>query len=193
MRALLLALLLSTVAQAQSTYSAYFRVAPSAPSSGNGVQIGGGADILYNGGSWLFDADASYVREPKLYIGDGASLRTQAEVLARLGKGIYAGGGLAAGRHVNSDYSKNQLSPMASLHYRPAMTADLYFTYLLPAFGNQDRVVGYRGGYRATIPTPGNWGLFSQIEYTQFAFTSGGGRYNSGSAMFGVGISRIQK
>lgn len=193
MRALLLALLLSTVAQAQSTYSAYFRVAPSAPSSGNGVQIGGGADILYNGGSWLFDADASYVREAKLYVGDGASLRTQAEVLARLGKGIYAGGGLAAGRHVNSDYSKNQFSPMVSLHYRPAMTADLYFTYLLPAFGNQDRVVGCRGGYRATIPTLGNWGLFSQIEYTQFAFTSGGGRYNSGSAMFGVGISRIQK
>ena len=192
MRSLLLALVLTTTAQAQSIYSAYFRVAPSAPSSGNGVQIGGGADILYNGGSWLFDADASYVREAKLYVGDGASLRTQAEVLARLGKGIYAGGGLAAGRHTNSDYTKNQFSPMASIHYRPAMTTDLYFTYLLPAFGNQDRVVGYRGGYRATIPTTKRWGLFSQIEYTHFAFTSGGNRYTSGSAMFGVGLSRIQ-
>lgn len=194
MRALLFIaiVLLTATANAQSVYSGYFRVAPSSPSSGNGVQVGGGVDIVYDSGSWLLDVDASYVREAKLYVGDGQSLRTQGEALVRFGKGIYAGGGIAAGRHTNSDYAKNQFLPMVSFHYRPSMMYDAYFTYLFPAEGNVDKVIGYRGGYRATIPTSRRWGLFSQIEYTHFAFTSAGMRYNSGSVMFGVGVSNIR-
>jgi len=194
MRALLFiaVVLLTATANAQSVYSGYFRVGPSLPSSGNGVQVGGGVDLVYDSGSWLLDVDASYVREAKLYVGDGQSIRTQGEALVRLGKGVYAGGGMAAGRHINSDYAKNQFLPMASIHYRPSMKSDLYFTYLFPAFGNADRVTGYRGGYRATIPTSKRVGLFSQIEYTHFAFTSNGKRYQSGSVMFGIGISAIR-
>jgi len=192
--ALLIAIWTAT-AQAQSVYSAYWRVAPSSASSGNGVQLGGGGDILYDSGSLLLDVDVSYVKEAKLYVEDGSSDRSQGEALVRLGKGVYAGGGMAAGVHVNSQYTKAQYQPMASVHYRPSMMFDLYATMLFPAFGNPDRVVGYRGGYRSTIPTSkdNRWGLFAQIEYTHFAFTSGGRRYQSGSAMFGVGISRIGK
>jgi hypothetical protein len=191
--AALLVTILSISAQAQSVYSAYWRVAPSSASSGNGVQLGGGADILYDSGSLLLDIDVSYVKEAKLYVGDGSSFRSQGEALVRLGKGVYAGGGMAAGVHHNSQYTKAQYQPLASVHYRPSMMVDIYGTVLFPAFGNPDRVVGYRGGYRSTIPTSKDkrWGLFAQIEYTHFAFTSGGQRYQSGSAMFGVGISRI--
>jgi hypothetical protein len=193
--AALLVAILTISTQAQSVYSAYWRVAPSSASSGNGVQIGAGGDILYDSGSLLLDVDVSYVKEAKLYVGDGASFRSQGEALVRLGKGVYAGGGMAGGVHVNSQYTKAQYQPLASVHYRPSMMLDLYGTMLFPAFGNSDRVVGYRGGYRSTIPTSKDkrWGLFAQIEYTHFAFTSGGRRYQSGSAMFGVGISRIGK
>jgi hypothetical protein len=193
--AALLVTILTVSTQAQSVYSAYWRVAPSSASSGNGVQLGAGGDILYDSGSLLLDVDVSYVREAKLYVGDGSSFRSQGEALVRLGKGVYAGGGMAAGVHVNSQYTKAQYQPLASVHYRPSMMFDLYATMLFPAFGNPDRVVGYRGGYRSTIPTSKDkrWGLFAQIEYTHFAFTSGGRRYQSGSAMFGVGISRIGK
>jgi hypothetical protein len=193
--AALLVAILTISTQAQSVYSAYWRVAPSSASSGNGVQLGGGADILYDSGSLLLDIDVSYVKQAKLYVGDGSTFRSQGEALVRLGKGVYAGGGMAAGVHVNSQYTKAQYQPLASVHYRPSMMFDVYGTVLFPAFGNPDRVVGYRGGYRSTIPTSKDkrWGLFAQIEYTHFAFTSGGRRYQSGSAMFGVGISRIEK
>lgn len=191
--AALLVAILTISTQAQSVYSAYWRVAPSSASSGNGVQLGAGGDILYDSGSLLLDVDASYVKEAKLYVGDGSSFRSQGEALVRLGKGVYAGGGMAAGVHRNSEYTKAQYQPLASVHYRPSMLFDVYGTALFPAFGNPDRVVGYRGGYRSTIPTSKDkrWGLFAQIEYTHFSFTSGGRRYQSGSAMFGVGISRI--
>lgn len=193
--AALLVAIISATAQAQSVYSAYWRVAPSSPSSGNGVQIGSGADILYDSGSLLLDVDVSYVKEAKLYVGDGSSFRSQGEAIVRIARGVYAGGGMAAGVHVNSQYTKAQYQPLASVHYRPSMLFDIYGTVLFPAFGNADRVVGYRGGYRSTIPMSRDkrWGLFTQIEYTHFSFTSGGQRYQSGSAMFGVGISRINK
>lgn len=181
---------------AQSTYSAYWRVAPSSPSSGNGTQLGVGADVLYDSGSFLLvDIDASLVKENKLYVGDGTSFRSQGELLAKITKKVYAGGGLAAGVHWNSQYTKAQYQPMASIHYRPSIEMDFYGTILFPAWGNDNDVVGYRGGYRAIIPTSSDkkWGIFAQIEYTQFSFTSGGKRYNSGSAMFGVGLSKIQK
>lgn len=182
-------------ANAQSTYSVYWRVAPSSPSSGNGAQLGVGTDILYDSGSLLFDVDASLVSEPKLYVGNGTSFRSQAEVLAKITKKVYAGGGLAAGVHWNSQYTKAQYQPMASIHYRPSLEMDFYGTILFPAWGNDNNVVGYRGGYRAIIPTSPDkkWGIFAQIEYTHFSFTSGGNRYQSGSAMFGVGLSKIQK
>ena len=191
--AALLVVTLSITTQAQSVYSPYWRVAPSSASSGNGVQLGAGGDILYDSGSLLLDVDVSYVKQAKLYVGDGSTFRSQGEALVRLGKGVYAGGGMAAGVHVNSQYTKAQYQPLASVHYRPSMMFDVYGTVLFPAFGNPDQVVGYRGGYRSTIPTSKDkrWGLFAQIEYTHFAFTSGGRRYQSGSAMFGVGISRI--
>jgi hypothetical protein len=193
--AALLVAILSISTQAQSVYSAYWRMAPASPGSGNGVQIGGGADILYDSGSLLLDVDASYVREAKLYVGDGSTFRSQGEALLRIGKGIYAGGGMAAGVHRNSQYTKAQYQPMASVHYRPSMSVDLYGTVLFRAFGNPDNVVGYRGGYRATIPASQDkrWGIFTQIEYTHFAFTSGNRRYQAGSAMIALGLSRIGK
>jgi len=118
--AALLVTILTVSTQAQSVYSAYWRVAPSSASSGNGVQLGGGGDILYDSGSLLLDVDVSYVREAKLYVGDGSSFRSQGEALVRIGKGVYAGGGMAAGVHVNSQYTKAQYQPLASVHYRPS-------------------------------------------------------------------------
>ena len=163
--AALLVAILTATAQAQSVYSAYWRVAPSSLSSGNGVQLGGGADLLYDSGSLLLDVDASYVREPKLYVGDGASFRSQGEALVRIRKGVYAGGGMSAGYHRNSQYSKAQFIPMASIHYGPSMLFDVYATILFPSLGNSDNVTGYRGGYRSTIPTSKDqrWGLFARV------------------------------
>lgn len=193
--AALLVAILTITTQAQSVYSAYWRMSPGSAASGNGVQNGGGVDVVYDSGSLLLDFDVSYVQEAKLYVGDGSSFRSQGEALLRVGKGVYIGGGMSAGVHRNSQYTKPQYQPMASFHYRPSLMMDIYGTVLFPAYGNDDGVRGYRGGYRTTIPATADkrWGIFAQIEYTHFAFTSGNRRYQAGSATFALGLSRITK
>lgn len=181
---------------AQNIYSIYSRVSPPSTSSGNGAQFGAGVDIVYNVENIMFDVDISYVNEAKLYVGNGKTLRTQLEGLFNIYDSFYVGGGVLAGKHSNSQYTKVQYQPIASLHYRPSITRDLYVSLLFPAYGNDNNVRGVRGGYRGTFPLKSgtsNWGLFSQVELTYIRFISGGNNYSSASTTFGIGISKITK
>lgn len=194
-----LAALLSTTGAGQSTASVYFRIAPASPSSGNGMQTGVGFDLyspLDRGERFALDVDASIVREAKLYIGNGWTMRGQAEGLVRISGPLLVGGGISIGRHSNSNYTKTQYQPMLSFHYRPSMAMDFYGTYLFRGFGlnNENNLTSIRGGYRGVFPvSPGSkLGVFMQGEYSRFWFDQPGqGRLSSQSITWGVGLSRI--
>lgn len=184
------------VAAGQDVYSVYSRLAPASPTSGNDAQIGIGSDVVAQKGRILFDVDASFVREPKGYVGDGWTVRSQAEANVRILPAIWVGGGWSASHHWNSSYAKSQYQPMVTVHFRPSMSADFYITALPTATGNDNDVRGYRVGYRGTLPTSVNkrWGLFTQVEYTSFKFRDS---YlinrNATSVTVGIGMSRIVK
>lgn len=187
-----LAAFLSWPCVAQDTLSVYARLAPAAPSSGNGYQIGVGVDGVVHPTSYLmFDVDTSVVKESKSYVGNGWTWRGQAETLVGA-KSFWFGGGILGSRHSNSQYTKWQYQPIASVHYRPRMEMDLYASYLFRAYGNDNQVQGYRLGYRGIVPVSGRLGLFAQGEYTRFRFLdSFGQKHASGGWVSSIGVSRI--
>ena len=194
LRVALLLAVLALTCPAQDVYSIYSRLAPSSPSSGNGAQAGIGFDaVVQPGKHFMLDTDVSAVREAKSYVGDGWSIRGQGEGLIGV-RWFWFGGGMSAARHSNSQYTKVQYQPLASAHYRPSPLVDLYGTYLFPAFGNENNVTGYRVGYRGSLAQPGKWGLFAQVEYTRFSFTTAfNEKMSANSFITGIGISRNVK
>ena len=199
--AVLLLLLMAVPALGQGTASVYARVAPASPSSGNGSQWGVGFDLyspLDRGERFAFDVDASIVTERKLYVGDGWTMRGQAEGLVRVAGPLLIGGGVSLGRHSNSQYVKGQFQPMVSVHYRPNMALDLYGSYLFSGRGqnNENHLTSIRAGYRGVFPVANGskWGTFIQGEYSRFWFDQPGqGRLSSQSLVWGVGVARIFK
>lgn len=194
LKAVFLLAVLALTCPAQDVYSIYSRLAPASPSSGNGAQAGIGFDaVVQPGKHFMFDVDVSAVREAKSYVGDGWSIRAQGEGLIGA-KWFWFGGGLTAARHSNSQYTKSQYQPIASVHYRPSPLIDVYGSYLFPASGNENEVTGYRVGYRGAFARPGNWGAFVQVEYTRFGFTTAfNERLRANSFVTGIGISRNVK
>lgn len=194
-------LTLAVPALGQGTAAFYLRVAPASPSSGNGSQFGVGFDMyspLDRGERFALDVDASIVREAKLYVGDGWTLRGQAEGLVRVAGPLLVGGGISLGRHSNSQYVKGQWQPMLSVHYRPSMAMDFYGSYLFSGRGqnNENNLTSIRGGYRGVFPLAqgSKWGAFMQGEYSRFWFDQPGqGRLSSQSLTWGVGVARIYK
>lgn len=186
----------SMIATGQDVYSVYSRLAPASPTSGNDAQIGIGGDIVIQKGRVFFDVDASFVREPKGYVGDGWTVRSQAEANVRVLPAIWIGGGWSASRHWNSSYAKSQYQPMITAHFRPSMSADFYLTALPPATGNDNDIRGYRLGYRGTLPISADkkWGMFTQVEYTSFTFRDFYQvKHGASSMTIGIGLSRIVK
>lgn len=185
---------LTVTCSAQDAFSVYSRLAPPSPSSGNGSQAGIGVDGVIRAGRYvMLDVDASVVKEPKTYVGNGWTVRAQAEALVGAG-GVFVGGGVTTARHSNSQYTKNQYQPMISVHYRPNLLLDLYGTYLLPATGNENDVRGWRVGYRGVFQSSpkSRFGLFTQVEFTQFGFTTAfGDRRTASGIVAGIGLSRI--
>lgn len=188
---------LTMAAFGQDTTSIYSRLAPPSPSSGNESQIGIGYDGLYTlKGRIFFDVDASAVREPKAYVGDGWSVRSQVEAGFRAKSGFMIGGGITTARHSNSQYTKSQYQPIVTAHYRPFLPLDVYLSYLFSGSGNDNDVQGYRIGYRGTFQTSNNphWGAFVQVEYTRFKFTTSfRERITSNVTTLGFGVSRIHR
>ena len=199
--AALLLLFLAVPALGQGTASVYMRVAPASPSSGNGGQWGVGFDLyspLTRDERLVLDVDASIVTERKLYVGDGWTMRGQAEGLVRVAGPLFVGGGISLGRHSNSQYVKGQFQPMVSVHFRPSMAFDLYGTYLFSGRGqnNENNLTSARVGYRGVFPLSdgSRWGAFTQAEYSRFWFDQPGqGRLSSQSFVWGVGVARIFK
>lgn len=187
----------SMAATGQDVFSIYSRMSPPSPASGNGAQVGIGFDgVMGIGSSIFFDVDASAVREPKGYVGDGWTLRSQAEVNVRILPAIWIGGGWSASRHSNSSYAKAQYQPLISAHYRPSPVADIYVTGLLPANGNQNQVRGYRIGYRGSLlmSVHKRWGMFSQVEYNDFWFQDAFLlNHRAQSVTVGLGLSYIKQ
>lgn len=184
----------------QSTASLYFRAAPASSSAGNGAQIGAGVDVYSQLHDRIaIDIDLNAVRETKLYVGDGWAFRAQAEGLARIAGPWWAGGGFAFGRHANSQYTKSQWQPMASLHFRPHMGIDLYGSYLFPGTGmnNDNRLTTLRAGYRGVwrIDPASKWGIFLQSEFSRSWFdqpiNNQVRRLASNGLVFGIGAARI--
>lgn len=194
LRIYVLLAILSGPCAAQDVFSIYSRLAPPSPSSGNGGQVGLGVDgVVHTGQHLMFDVDVSAVKEAKSYVGDGWTIRGQAEVLAGAGA-WWIGGGMTSGYHSNSQYSKGQYQPIVSVHYRPHLLLDLYGTYLFPASGNGNQVKGWRAGYRGVLrAAPGaRYGMFVQVEYTQYSFlTAFGDKRAANTITTGLGISRI--
>ena len=194
LKAIIFCLFLATTCSAQDVFSVYARLAPPSPSSGNGGQAGIGFDgIVQVNKHALLDLDASVVKEPKSYVGNGWSVRAQAEGLIG-GSGVFVGGGITSARHSNSQYVKSQYQPLLSTHYRPRPFLDLYGSYLFPASGNDNNVQGWRGGYRGTFQSvpKSKYGMFVQVEFTQFRFTTAfGDRRKASGLMLGIGLSRI--
>ena len=190
----MLVAVLSLTCSAQDIYSVYSRLALPSPSSGNGGQLGIGFDgVVQPSKHFMFDVDASVVREPKSYVGDGWSIRAQGEGLIGV-RWFWFGGGLTAARHSNSQYTKNQYQPITSVHERPNPLVDVYGSYLFPASGNDNNVKGYRVGYRGSFAQLGKWGAFVQVEYTRFGFTTAfNERLGANSFVTGIGISRNVK
>lgn len=190
----LLSTFLTGTAFSQDVFSVYSRLAPPSPSSGNGSQAGIGVDGVIRAGRYvMLDVDASVVKEPKTYVGNGWTVRAQAEALAGAG-GVFVGGGVTTARHSNSQYTKNQYQPMMSVHYRPNLLLDLYGSYLFPATGNENDVRGWRVGYRGVFrgSPKSRFGLFTQVEFTQFGFTTAfGDRRTASGIVAGIGLSRI--
>ena len=199
MKTIILLLLLAAPAAAQSTAAVYLRTGPPSPSSGNGAQFGVGFDTysqLHD--RFALDVDVSVVKETKLYVGDGWTLRGQAEGLVRVAGPFLVGGGGSFGRHSNSQYVKGQFQPMASVHYRPNMNVDLYATYLFRGSGqnNENNLTSIRGGYRGVwaLAEGSKWGAFMQGEFSRFWFDQPGqGRLASQSFTWGVGVARIRE
>ena len=186
----------SMPALCQDVLSIYSRLSPPSPASGNGSQIGIGGDVVIQRDRVFFDVDASAVREPKGYVGDGWTVRSQAEVNVRILSSLWLGGGWSASRHSNSLYAKAQYQPLVSIHYRPSPVADLYLTGLLPANGNDNQVRGYRIGYRGSLPmsTDKRWGMFSQVEYNDFWFSDAFRmNHRAQSVTVGLGFSYIKQ
>ena len=192
LRVIVLVAFLSWPCAAQDVISVYSRLAPAAPSGGNGSQAGIGVDGVVTPAKYLmFDVDTSVVREAKTYIGNGWTWRGQAEGLVGTAP-LWFGGGILAARHSNTQYTKWQYQPIVSAHYRPRPEVDAYITYLLRASGNTNGVYGYRVGYRGVFPTSPKVGIFIQGEFTRFRFTdSWGNPYASNVWVSGFGISRI--
>lgn len=194
LKVLLLWAALAVTCSAQDVFSVYSRLAPPSPSSGNGSQAGIGVDGVIQAGKYvMLDVDASVVKEPKTYIGNGWTVRAQAEALVGAG-GVFVGGGVTTARHSNSQYTKNQYQPMMSVHYRPNLLLDLYGSYLFPATGNENDVRGWRVGYRGVFrgSPKSRFGLFTQVEFTQFGFTTAfGDRRTASGIVAGIGLSRI--
>jgi hypothetical protein len=190
----LLSTFLTGTAFSQDVFSVYSRLAPPSPSSGNGGQAGIGFDgVVQVNKHALLDLDASIVKEPKSYVGNGWSVRAQAEGLIG-GSGVFVGGGITSARHSNSQYVKSQYQPLLSAHYRPRSFLDLYGSYLLPAMGNENDVQGWRVGYRGTFQSvpKSKYGLFIQAEFTQFRFlTAFNDQRKASGLMLGLGISRV--
>lgn len=190
----LLSTFLTGTAFSQDVFSVYSRLAPPSPSSGNGGQAGIGFDGVIRAGKYvMLDVDASVVKEPKTYVGNGWTVRAQAEALVGAG-GVFVGGGVTTARHSNSQYTKNQYQPMMSVHFRPNLLFDLYGSYLLPAMGNENDVQGWRVGYRGTFQSvpKSKYGLFIQAEFTQFRFlTAFNDQRKASGLMLGLGISRV--
>lgn len=194
LRPILLCLFLTGTSLGQDVFSVYSRLAPPSPTSGNGGQAGIGVDTVIHAGQYLmFDVDASVVREPKSYVGNGWTMRGQAEGLVKVGD-FYVGGGLTAGRHQNSQYTKNQYQPIVSVHYRPHLLLDAYGSYLFPASGNENGIAGWRAGYRGVLRAApkAHYGMFFQVEFTQYRFTTAfGDRRTASGITTGLGLSRI--
>lgn len=197
MKITLLLILLAIPAFGQDTLSVAARIAPASESSGNGGQWGVLVDAYKSLGNRLaVDAEASVVKETKLYVGDGWTFRSQGELLVRVAGPFMVGGGGSYGRHSNSQYVKGQFQPMASVHFRPNMSVDLYGTYLFRGSGqnNENNLTSIRGGYRGVwaLAEGSKWGAFMQGEYSKFWFDQPGqGRLSSQSFTWGVGIARI--
>lgn len=200
LRTSLLLLLLAAPAAAQSTAAVYLRTGPPSPSSGNGAQFGVGFDTysqLHD--RFAIDVDVSVVKETKLYVGDGWTLRGQAEGLVRVAGPILVGGGISLGRHSNSEYVKGQWQPMVSVHYRPSMMLDFYGSYLFSGKGqnNENRLTSIRAGYRGVwrLAPQSKWGAFMQGEFSKFWFDQPINgqvqRLSSQGFFWGVGVARI--
>lgn len=194
LKLLLACLFLTSTALGQDVFSIYSRLAPPSPSSGNGGQVGLGIDGVIHAGQYvMFDVDASVVKEAKSYVGNGWTMRGQGEALVGAGD-WWVGGGLTSGRHSNSQYIKHQYQPIASIHYRPHLLLDMYGTYLFPAGGNDNHLSGWRAGYRGVLRAApkSNYGMFVQVEFTQYKFTTAFGERRAASFVTtGLGLSRI--
>lgn len=194
LKVVIISLLLTGTAFSQDVFSIYSRLAPPSPTSGNGAQVGIGVDTVIHTGQYvMLDVDASLVREPKSYVGNGWTVRGQAEGLVRLGD-WYVGGGMTSGRHMNSSYTKSQYQPLVTVHYRPHLLLDMYGTYLPKASGNDNGVNGWRAGYRGVLRAApaSRYGMFVQVEYTQYKFqTAFGERRTTTGIATGIGLSRI--
>ena len=185
-------MLVCTSALGQSYYSPYFRFATPSKSSGNDPQIGVGLDVNQKiTNNIRLDADISAVYEPKSYVGDGYSYRSQAEIGYNIFNNVYTFLGASGAVHKNSSYTKKQYQPIASIHYIPANYLDLYFTRLFTANGNDNKLSGMRLGYRGYLKeTSSNKSMFLQVEVTRISFTDYFAiRHNALYTTFGIGIS----
>lgn len=188
---LIVVFLFSSTAFSQTYYSPYFRVAPASRNSGNSAQLGAGVDVNSTiDGRVIVDADISLVYEPKSYVGNGFSFRSQAELGYKFTDKWFLAGGGSVARHTNSQYTKYQYQPMISAHFNPNKALDLYGTALLPAYGNDNDVKGARIGYRSYLEQPNrNSSLFVQVEFTRFSFKDYyRNTHYANSIVFGVGI-----
>lgn len=192
LKSLPLVLLFSTTIIAQSYYSPYARTATPANSSGNSAQIGVGMDINQRVGDKLrLDIDFSAVYEAKTYVGDGFSYRSQGEFGAEVLDNIWVLAGGSASLHTNSQYKKVQYQPMISVHYIPSSVLDIYYTALLPAYGNNNDVKGHRVGYRGYLSgSGGKYPVFFQTEFNTITFKDAFlNLHRSNYVTFGVGIA----
>lgn len=192
LKSVLFLVALNSIILAQNYYSPYVRTATPARSSGNSAQIGAGVDVNQNiGNSLKLDVDFSAVYEAKTYVGDGFSYRAQAEFGPEVLDNIWILAGGSASLHTNSQYNKVQYQPIISAHYTPSSVLDIYYTALLPAYGNNNDVKGHRAGYRGYLyGSGGKYPVFFQAEFNTITFKDAFlNLHRSSYITFGVGLA----
>ena len=197
-------LLIATMGvSAQDTISVYGRVLPADNTAGYKTGFGVGVDIYSQLNDYLaVQVDVRHEWAAKTYVGDGRDFKLQPMAFYRLPYHFLIGGGVQYGRQWTSQYSKDQLIPIAAIHYNPRREVDTYFEYLFrdrSTFGGGDSndAKGYRIGYKAVVPLTPKWGVYAHINYQRWSFTQpygpDAGRYSVNTVTSSLGLSRLLK
>lgn len=194
---------LASIGTAQDTISVYGRVIPASSTAGYETGFGLGVDIYSNlNDRFAVQVDARHEWQAKSYVGDGHDFKIQPMGFYRLPYHLLVGGGIQYGRQWTSQYSKNQLIPIAAIHYNPRREVDAYFEYLFrdqATFdgGASNDAQGYRLGYKAVVPLTPSWGVYAHINYQRWSFTQptglSAGRYAVNTFTSSLGVSRLLK